>query len=259
MENVHHNENTQYKRTAKPVVQRVPMNAALKWLGQGAKDLASAPFVGIGYGILFALLSLAATYVGITQPRLALTFFTVLVLIGPFLATGLYKTAKRKDQGEPASSKSSLLPSKKQISQLAVYVGIMLLLAVAWIRITTIAVALYLSQASPGEEILISLISSSDGLYFLGLLSMSIILFTLLVFALSTLGLPMIIDGRAEAIPAMIMSIKTVFNQPAAMLVWALLIAILTIVGVATLFIGLVFIFPLLGYATWHSYKDIIK
>lgn len=259
MENAYRNQYIESRGTHTSVSDRVAVTAPFKWLRQGAKDFASAPFVAISYGVAFALLSLAATYIGLTKPQLALTFFTALILLGPLLATGLYKTAQRNEEGQPGSTKSNLVPSRIQTSQLAVYVGFMLLLSVAWIRITTIAVALYLSQASAGEEILISMISTSDGLYFLGLLSVSIFLFTNLVFALSAIGLPMIIDGKAPAIPAMITSLKTVLSQPAAMLVWASLIAVLTIIGIATLFIGLVFIFPLLGYATWHSYKDLVN
>jgi uncharacterized membrane protein len=79
------------------------------------------------------------------------------------------------------------------------------------------------------------------------------------VFAASALTMPIIIDKKAEMIPALITSFKAVFEQPGVMLVWAALIAGLTFLGMATMFIGLAFIFPLLGYATWHSYRDLIK
>ena len=49
----------------------------------------------------------------------------------------------------------------------------------------------------------------------------------------------------------------TLANVPA-MVVWAGLIVILTAIGFATLLIGMVFIAPLLGYATWHAYRDLI-
>jgi uncharacterized membrane protein len=43
------------------------------------------------------------------------------------------------------------------------------------------------------------------------------------------------------------------------MLLWAAIVAVLTFVGMATFFLGLVIIFPLLGYATWHAYRDLVK
>jgi uncharacterized membrane protein len=248
-----------YKPTILPDTSRVPVNATLRWLKQGANDFSSAPAVGIGYGVVFALVTLAATYASYTLPQLTLTFFTAVLIIGPFLATGLYKVAKRRDAGKSVSIESIPVPRKREISQLAVYIAIMLLVAVAWIRMTSIAVAVYLNQITFGGEVLGSLVSSTDGLLFLGMLSASVILFAFLLFALSTIALPMIIDGKAEAVPAMITSLKTVFSQPATMLAWATLVAVLTVIGLATLFIGLVFIFPILGYATWHSYQDLVK
>ena len=46
-------------------------------------------------------------------------------------------------------------------------------------------------------------------------------------------------------------------NLPA-MIVWALLIVGLTAVGFLTLLVGMVVVAPLLGYATWHAYRDLI-
>jgi uncharacterized membrane protein len=39
------------------------------------------------------------------------------------------------------------------------------------------------------------------------------------------------------------------------MALWAGLIATLTVLGIATSFVAMLVIFPVLGYATWHSYK----
>jgi uncharacterized membrane protein len=42
-------------------------------------------------------------------------------------------------------------------------------------------------------------------------------------------------------------------------LLWAALIAGLCVLGLATLFIGLVAIFPLVGFATWHAFRDLVQ
>jgi len=42
------------------------------------------------------------------------------------------------------------------------------------------------------------------------------------------------------------------------MLVWATLIVGLTVIGFVTLLVGVVIVAPLLGYATWHAYRDLI-
>jgi uncharacterized membrane protein len=43
------------------------------------------------------------------------------------------------------------------------------------------------------------------------------------------------------------------------MLLWAVLIAGLTVVGFATFMVGLIVIFPWLGHATWHAYRDLVN
>jgi uncharacterized membrane protein len=43
------------------------------------------------------------------------------------------------------------------------------------------------------------------------------------------------------------------------MLVWGALIALLTAIGFATAFIGLIVLMPLVGHATWHAYRALIE
>jgi uncharacterized membrane protein len=54
-------------------------------------------------------------------------------------------------------------------------------------------------------------------------------------------------------------SVNVVFHNIPAMIVWSALILVLTIIGYATLLAGLLFVAPLLGHATWHAYKGMIR
>ena len=54
-------------------------------------------------------------------------------------------------------------------------------------------------------------------------------------------------------------SVTAVFSNIPAMILWSALILVLTIIGYATLLGGLLLIAPLLGHATWHAYKDLIR
>ena len=57
----------------------------------------------------------------------------------------------------------------------------------------------------------------------------------------------------------MVTSFRATFWNKTVMFTWALMIAFLVLVGFATLGIGLIFIVPILGHATWHAYRDLIK
>jgi uncharacterized membrane protein len=79
------------------------------------------------------------------------------------------------------------------------------------------------------------------------------------VFVLSVVSVPLIIDQHATAGQAMRTSVKAVFTNIPAMFVWSALILVLTIIGYAPLLCGLLIIAPLLGHATWHAYRDMIR
>jgi uncharacterized membrane protein len=42
------------------------------------------------------------------------------------------------------------------------------------------------------------------------------------------------------------------------MLVWAFVIGVLTLASELFRFVPLVIVFPLLGHATWHAYRDLV-
>ena len=43
------------------------------------------------------------------------------------------------------------------------------------------------------------------------------------------------------------------------MMIWGWIIAFFTAVGIATFLLGLIVVFPLLGHATWHAYRDLVR
>jgi uncharacterized membrane protein len=80
-----------------------------------------------------------------------------------------------------------------------------------------------------------------------------------IVFTLSVVAVPLIIDRHASALDAMWISAKATFWNLPAMLVWAGIIVGLTVVGFAPFLFGMIIVAPVLGHATWHAYRDLIK
>ena len=76
---------------------------------------------------------------------------------------------------------------------------------------------------------------------------------------ITVIGMPMVVDRNADIVTAMITSVRTVFANLPAMMVWAGLIVLLTGLGMATALLGLIVIMPLLGHATWSAYKDLVQ
>jgi uncharacterized membrane protein len=43
------------------------------------------------------------------------------------------------------------------------------------------------------------------------------------------------------------------------MVLWAAMLVVLTVAGMALFFVGLVVTLPLAGHATWHAYRAVIR
>ena len=67
------------------------------------------------------------------------------------------------------------------------------------------------------------------------------------------------VDRHAMAGEAIRASVRTVLANVPAMIVWSALILILTLIGYAPLLCGLLIVVPLLGHATWHAYRDLVR
>ena len=80
-----------------------------------------------------------------------------------------------------------------------------------------------------------------------------------LVFALSVVSIPYLVDTRVDAVTAGAASVLTLVRNRATMAVWAVLIVALIVAGFASLFVLLVFTAPLIGHATWHVYRELVE
>ncbi|WP_157440889.1 DUF2189 domain-containing protein, partial [Aestuariivita boseongensis] len=80
-------------------------------------------------------------------------------------------------------------------------------------------------------------------------------LFALLLYMITVLSLPLLLDREVDFVTAMITSFKYVQNNPGPMLGWAVFIAVITFLALIPWFLGLLIVLPLLGHATWHLYR----
>ena len=80
-----------------------------------------------------------------------------------------------------------------------------------------------------------------------------------LVFALTVVSIPMILDRDTDAISAAITSLQVVFENTVVMLLWGMLISALVFVALIPWGLGLLFIGPWLGHASWHAYRGSVR
>jgi uncharacterized membrane protein len=76
-----------------------------------------------------------------------------------------------------------------------------------------------------------------------------------LLFALTVVSLPLLLDREVDFVTAMILSVQTVQENGRVMLCWAALIAVAMLLALLPWFLGLVIVLPVFGHATWHLYR----
>jgi uncharacterized membrane protein len=80
-----------------------------------------------------------------------------------------------------------------------------------------------------------------------------------LIFAISVVSMPMLLDQPTDAITAGLTSMRLTLTQPGVMLLWGALITVLVVVAMVPMFIGLLVVGPVVGHASWHAYRDAVE
>ena len=245
------------------VLRKVPFDAPYSWLAAGWRDMRRVPRVSLAYGAIFAvaglLLSVGLTEVGLQSMILVLA--AGFILVGPMIAAGLYETSRRLEKSEPVSLASTLRAGFFERGQLA-YMGLLLMLIyLAWVEIALLLFMLFLGPQPmpPLEAFVPTLLLTPRGL---GLLIVGTgvgMALAATVFAVSAVAVPLLMVERVDVVTAALTSISACRKNPKAMALWAALIAGAMLLGFVTLFFGLVIMFPLIGHATWHAFRDLVE
>lgn len=138
--------------------------------------------------------------------------------------------------------------------------GVLLVLALLWGRASLVVTALFFNTIMPSDFDVMEAALNADNWEFVMAYAVVGGAFAALVFGLAVVSVPMILDRDTDAITAAITSMEVVGKNGAAMLLWAVQIALL--VGVSVLLpmaLGLAVVGPLLAHASWHAYRDSVR
>jgi uncharacterized membrane protein len=243
-----------------PRIRRVPPGRAFTWLALGVRDMRNNLVESLAYGTLIAVLGWLIWYHAGNRPQLFTASVTGFFLIAPLLAAGLYEISRRQELGTRTSFGESLQGWRRSGGAIA-QMGLQLtLVAIFWERLSAILFALSYQGDAPDLQRFFTDVFLSGNYPQVVLAYVTVGgVFAAIVFVISAISIPMLLDRNGDIYTAMATSFLAVTRNIAAMLVWACLIVILTAAGFATALFGLIFVFPILGHATWHAYRDLTQ
>lgn len=239
--------------------RNLPATSSFRWLSRGWSDFSARPILSLAYGLAVVTASYAIV-IGLFSFGLDYVLFPALagfMITGPVIALGLYEKSRRITQEEPLSLSAMIFVRPRSGGQVLFAGVLLMLLMLLWMRAAVILYALFFGLLPfPGfDDIAQILIQTPTGGALLAVGTLIGGLFASFSFAISALSIPMLLHERTDALTAMGTSMALVWNNLAVMIVWGALVLTLFVVGLATGFLGLIVIFPVLGHATWHAYR----
>lgn len=239
-------------------VREVGLDAPLRWLAAGWRDMARA----FGPSLFHGLIVMAAGWaIAVAASRfwpILPGAFSGFVLVAPILATGLYELSRRLAAGEKPNL-AHVFDAWARGTRSLVWLGVGLALAAtAWVLLSALLVALFVREPIVGLDGFLRHIVVGRGSNLFGVWVLAGGVGSALVFAATVVSVPLLVDRRIDLRAAVVTSLRAVGANPLPMALWATLIMLLTALSMATFMVGFAFAIPVLGHASWHAYRDTV-
>jgi uncharacterized membrane protein len=233
-----------------------------RWLSEGWRDFLKTPVISLVYGSAFVLLGYLLTYglyVG-GFSALMLPLGGGFIILAPILVVGLYDVSRRLETGGDVSLRDVFGAFGDSAGQLSAMGVALLVCFLVWVEVALILFMLFFSTTPPPlDQFLQDVVFSINGAPLLIIGSIVGAIFAAVVFSISAVSVPLIYDRPIDVISAIIVSLAAVRLNFRVMFGWAALIVIVIVGGLVTALLGLAVALPVLAYATWHCYRDVIE
>lgn len=252
-----------------PQVRTVGLMQPMTWLVLAWRDMARSGWISFAHGL--AITAFGGAILAVAHHRFwllagALSGFLV---VAPVLATSLYALSRALEQRQEANLgvvlKTWLNWQNSHFNKwgndywcMVQFGALLALAATGWV--ITSAAFITLVAPVPVEtpmDFMRHVVLANNGWLFelwLGLGS----LLAAPIFASSVIAMPLLLDRRASLRVAVLTSWQVVVANPLPMAFWAALILGFTLLGLGSLLLGLIFVMPMLGHASWHAYRDLV-
>ena len=248
---------TEREPASPPAVREVSPAAVGRWLRLGWRDFRQAGWPSLMHGLIVAGVSVVIIEIALLFWPLLPGAVSGFLLVGPVLATGLYALSQQQEQGQ-RSSRHDVFYAWRHATRCLFRFGLLLVcVATAWVLVSMLLFHFFVSAKIDSAMDFLRYVFQQDDRIFL-LWTALAGLVAAVTFAVTVVSVPLLVDRNVTTPLALTTSVRAVAANPFTMAVWALFILLATGFSVATLMIGFVVIYPVLGHASWHAYRDVV-
>lgn len=244
------------------VARKLSLDDMVQALAAGVRDFCQAPQFGLFFGLLYAAAGwlLVALLWRLEAGFLVYPLAMGFALIAPFAASGLYAISDRLERGLSLSWRTVFgavgQAARGELRWMALITGFAL---VVWMDIAAFLFFAFMGFSALEGGLLSVIFTTPNGLIFLLIGHVAGALIALLVFSISAVSFPMLYERDIDFVTAMVASVRLVLVNPVPMIAWCGLIAILVGLSLASIFVGMIVVLPIIGHATWHLYRRAIE
>lgn len=248
--------------SVKITIRPIGMDRPRAWLAAGFEDFRQATVISLAYGMFWVGLSIAITAGAITLDlwHWLLPLVAGFMFLGPLVAVGSYGVSRALEENRAPHLGDAFGAWRPHVGQLAMMGVMMMIFFLAWIRLATLLFALFFGFEVPSPTALYAaLLTTPEGL---GMIAVGTAIGAVLAFgafSISVVAIPTLMDHDLTFMEGIEASVRTVARNFRPMLLWAVILTGCVLVGVMTFYIGLALILPVLGYASWHAYEDLVR
>ena len=246
----------------RPEVLQVEVSDLRAALAAGWRDYRQAAVYGLFFSGVYVLGGWLILWAITTKGQLwwTLPASAGFPILGPFIACGFYEISRRLEAGEPLKTAAILgVVFSQKDRQTPSMAAVIVVFFLFWNFLAHMIFALFLGNATL-TNITSSLVvfTSTEGLVMLAVGTAIGAVFATLLFALTVVSLPMLLEREVDFVTAMLTSLEVVKQSPVVMLGWGAFIAACLFLAMLPGFLGLFVALPLLGHASWHLYRRAI-
>lgn len=259
MANQLHQAHHSYLVEEMALARKVALGDISTWLQKGWEDTKALKGVSLLYSALFIFIGyfISLGFYQMDLPYLILPALSGFLLVGPAIAVGFYEGSMRRQNGEGFSLFSAIFAFKRNSYPILGMGLAQVFLFMVWIRLSFTLFAIAFPGVMPEWGPIFERAASLQGLHFAVMIMGLGAVFATLIFFSGAFSLPMMMERKTVLIPAMLTSAYAVAINFKVMVVWAIVIAGLMFAALLSV-VGLLVVFPLIGHATWHAYKQVM-